>query len=223
MRPAAAISSGPAASVPRWIEEIRLHYPAVAAAFERVPRTAFLPARARLEAEEDTPVPLGVGGATISAPTMVATMLVEADLRPGQRCVEVGSGSGYLLALVAELLQGTGTIHGVEIEPRLAGASRRTLRNLGYGPPRVVVHCADGVDPDRRHGPFDRLIASCAIDAIPPAWVTTLAPDGLGVVPLGPPYDARLAVYTRRSGGAVVRWGPACSFVPFRRPPRPDI
>jgi protein-L-isoaspartate(D-aspartate) O-methyltransferase len=186
----------------------------IAEAMERIPREAFIPETYRHLAFEDEPLPLDAPGSTISAPHMVAIQLEAAGLAPGQAILEVGSGSGYLLALIAELTAPDGRVVGLEIEPGLVDHSRATLEALGYGP-RAIVLLADGRRGAPDLAPFDRIIVSCATPSILPAWREQLTPGGRIVAPVGGAWSQTLLSVGREEDGPMVR-GPDCRFVPLR-------
>lgn len=192
--------------------------PRIARAMEAVPRHRFVPPELRSSAYEDEPVPLRESGSTVSAPHMVAIQLEAADLAPGLSVLEVGSGSGYLLALIAELVGPSGRVLGIEIEPSLVVTSRETLRSLGYGA-TVSVRAGDGIEGAPDLAPFDRILVSCAVGEIAPAWRAQLAPDGRIVAPLGGPFRHRLVTVDRE--GRRLQNGPECRFVPLRGPRDP--
>jgi protein-L-isoaspartate(D-aspartate) O-methyltransferase len=195
--------------------------PRIARAMQRVPRDRFLPLAVRHLAYEDEPVPLDAPESTISAPHMVAIQLEAAALRQGQAVLEVGSGSGYLLALLAELTSPGGTIVGIEIDPGLVERSRATLASLGYAAV-ATVRLGDGRAGAPDVGPFDRIIVSCAAREVESAWREQLAPGGRIVAPIGGPWSQTLVSVGRDPEERPVL-GPECRFVPLRaergRPP----
>lgn len=189
--------------------------PRVAQAMCELPRHWFVPPLQVPLAYEDVPLPVGLE-ATISAPHMVALQLETARLSPGLRVLELGSGSGYLLALVARLVFPGGRVVGVEIEPELVERSRSVLGALGGSEVPTVVEgsaeSAPGGDP------FDRLIVSFAQpEPIPEAWGRALRPGGLLVVPLQAGGAAFLETWRKDPSGLVqAERGPACLFVPAK-------
>lgn len=192
----------------------------VAAAMASVPRHRFVPPELADEAYDDTPLPLGVGDATISAPHMVALQLEWAELAAGQRVLEVGAGSGYLAVLAATLVRPGGRVLGLEVERRLAERAGAVVRELGFAD-RVEVRCADGRAgaPDR--APFDRILVSCATPEIFPAWRRELAPDGVLVAPVGNRWGQVLRRLRRSPAGDRVEDGPPCLFVSIVAPAGP--
>lgn len=156
---------------------------AVADAFRRVPRHAFVPHGERARAYEDRPLSIGEGQ-TISAPHMVAIMVEALDLEPGHRVYEVGGGSGYHAAVAAELVGPDGAVFTVERVPELARRARRTLAELGYGD-RVRVFEGDGSRGLADHAPYDRSWVAAAAPEVPPPLLEQLARPGVLLAPVG--------------------------------------
>ncbi|HEX6143501.1 MAG TPA: protein-L-isoaspartate(D-aspartate) O-methyltransferase [Geminicoccaceae bacterium] len=174
--------------------------PAVREALLRVPREAFVPERMRHLAYANRPLPIG-HGQTISQPLVVALMTHHLGLRPGARVLDVGTGSGYQTAVLAELADEVVT---VEIVEPLALAAREALEKLGYG--NVTFRIGDGVVVARDLGPFDGVLVAAAADRVPEALVEQLAPDGRLVVPVGVRPDAQdLMLITKGQDGSLRR------------------
>src|SRR5688572_28632319 len=145
---------------------------ATLAAMRTVPRHEFVPADQRALAYEDIPLPIGQGQ-TISQPTVVALMTELIRPRPGKRVLEVGTGSGYQAAVLAE----TGCrVWTIEIFRALADEARTRLARLGYA--NVTVRHGDGYVGWREEAPFDAILVTAAADSIPPALLEQLAPSG---------------------------------------------
>lgn len=183
---------------------------AVLAALRAVPRHSFVPPGMEAEAYLDGPLPIGFGQ-TISQPYMVALMteLLEVDAR--SRVLEVGAGSGYQTAVLAELVA---EVWAVERIPQLAETARRRLGELGYDNVHVAV--GDGTLGWAAHAPYDGILVAAAADEVPAALLDQLTEGGRLVIPLGAPHrDQVLTVYRRgREGFAVERRTP-CRFVPL--------
>ena len=175
------------------------------------PRHLFVPADLQREAYQDRP--LGIGyAATISQPYIVA--LMTELLRPGgrQRVLEVGTGSGYQAAVLAQL---TGHVYTIEIVPELADSARETLRRLGYG--NVTVRQGDGYLGWPEQAPFDRIILTAAPPEIPEALIAQLAKGGRMVAPVGGWLTQNLVLIEKRLDGSIRRWTEGgVSFVPMR-------
>ena len=184
----------------------------VAEAMRHVPRHRFVPAELRASAYADEPLPLGAGVPTISAPHMVAFQLEWAAVREGHRILEVGAGSGYLAALLAELAGPKGRIHAVEIEPDLAHRARATLAELGYAD-RVDYHVGNGIEGWPEAAPFDRILVSAAARAVAPAWREQLVSGGYLIVPLGGRFEQTMYRIRWLGGKEHSETGPAVRFV----------
>lgn len=180
-------------------------------ALRRVPRHRFVPPELRNLAYLDRPLPIGEGQ-TISQPSLVARMTRLADLQPGERALDVGTGSGYQAALLAEL---AAEVDSIEIVPALARLARERLESLGYA--NVRVHTGDGALglPDR--APFDAIVVAAATPEVPPALLTQLAPGGRLVLPLGDPDEeqALVVVEKKRDGSIERRVAGLVRFVPM--------
>ncbi len=199
--------------VDRLVRSGYIKDPTIRAAFLAVPREAFVRPEDRTAAYQDVPLPIGFGQ-TISAPSMIAIMLEEARLKPGERVLEIGTGSGYHAALLASLV---GPMNAVSIErnPSLAEWGRSNLAAAGFADVAVIVGDGSLGHPDR--APYDYIIATAGAPRIPEAWPLQLSPHGRIVAPIGPsPHGQVLIVATRRPDGTLeVREGTPCAFVPL--------
>jgi protein-L-isoaspartate(D-aspartate) O-methyltransferase len=168
------------------------------AAMRAVPRHEFVPEDQRAWAYVDTPLPIG-HEQTISQPAIVAFMTQVIRPRPGLRVLEVGTGSGYQAAVLAE----TGArVWTIEIIRALADEARARLRRLGYE--RVQVRHGDGYAGWPEAAPFDAIVVTAGADSIPPALVQQLAPGGRLVMPVGDPWaDQRLVLLEKDASGRV--------------------
>jgi protein-L-isoaspartate(D-aspartate) O-methyltransferase len=189
------------------IQELR-----VREAFLTVPREAFLPPEERADAYHDTPLSIG-HNQTISAPSMIAIMLEEARLRPGERVLEIGTGSGYHVALLAFLV-GPRNVVSIERLEALAERARSNLASVGLGEVTVVVGDGSLGYPDR--APYDGIMATAAAPRIPDPWAAQLSSRGRIVAPVGPRHGQVLVVATKRADGRLeTREGTPCAFVPL--------
>lgn len=154
----------------------------VAAAMAARPRAAFLPPAARREAGYDGPLAIG-HGQTNSQPRTVAAMLALLDVRPGHRVLDVGSGSGWTTALLAELVGPSGDVLGVERVPGLVTFGAENLARTGLSQARIRA-ATPGVLGAPEDGPFDRVLVSAMATRLPEALVDQLTPSGVLVVPV---------------------------------------
>jgi protein-L-isoaspartate(D-aspartate) O-methyltransferase len=178
-------------------------------AMERVPRELFVPEELRARAYEDAALPIGKGQ-TISQPYMVARICEALALTGNERVLDIGTGSGYQAAVLAELADEVNTIERI---PELAEQARANLRAAGYE--RVSVHVGDGTLGLAERAPFAGIAVAAAAREIPPALYDQLEPRGRLVLPVGGPHGQRLELVIKSpEGPAVVRSVP-CRFVPL--------
>ncbi|MEM1416589.1 MAG: protein-L-isoaspartate(D-aspartate) O-methyltransferase [Myxococcota bacterium] len=184
--------------------------PRVLAAMRRVPRHELVPPEGRAFAYDDRPVPVGYGQ-PMSQPYVVARMSALADVAPGERVLEIGTGSGYQAAVLAEL---GAEVHTIEIVPELGDRAAENLRRLGYA--RVRVRIGDGTRGWPEAAPFDAIVVTAAPAVVPPALLQQLALGGRLVVPVGARGDQELRVIARRGETEWVETrGEAVRFVPM--------
>ncbi len=183
----------------------------VLAAFARVPRPEFVPEELRDLAWRDGPLPIREG-ATISQPYIVASMTEWAEVGRRDRVLEIGTGSGYQTAILAELAD---DVRSVEIVPELAARARAVLDRLGYT--RVRTRVGDGWQGWPEASPYDVILVTAAPEAVPPELVAQLAPGGRLVVPVGEgAWSQELLRIRRRPDGSLVRErGLSVRFVPL--------
>jgi len=160
--------------------------PSVEAAFRAVPRHRFLPRVTPQEAYRDqvvvTKIENGVPVSASSQPSFMAVMLQQLELEPGHRILEIGTGTGYNAALMAEVVGKHGKVVSVDIDAGIGAAARACLRETGYDD--VTVLCGDGTFGHVAEAPYDRIIVTVAAGDIPPALREQLVPAGRLVVPL---------------------------------------
>jgi protein-L-isoaspartate(D-aspartate) O-methyltransferase len=195
--------------VAEQLETRGIHDPRVLDAMRTVPREAFTDADDRRRAYDDIPVQIG-WGQTISQPFMVALICQEAAVRPGQRVLDVGAGSGYQAAVLAEL---GGEVHTIERIAELAERAREKLRAAGYG--HVSVHVGDGSLGLPEHGPYEAITVAAAAPEPPPTLYDQLVDGGRLVVPIGDRAAQRLEVVVRSPEGPAVVHSVPCRFVPL--------
>jgi protein-L-isoaspartate(D-aspartate) O-methyltransferase len=181
----------------------------VLAAMERVPREAFVPPDLRRRAYDDVALPIG-SGQTISQPYMVARICEELGLDGDERVLDVGTGSGYQAAVLAQL---AAEVHSIERLPELAEQARRNFAEAAIE--NVEVHVGDGSLGDPEHAPFEGIAVAAAAPDFPQALYDQLTLGGRLVVPVGGRRGQRLEVIVRSpEGPAVIRSVP-CRFVPL--------
>jgi protein-L-isoaspartate(D-aspartate) O-methyltransferase len=182
----------------------------VLAAMERVPRHEFVPKSLLDEAYNDHPLPIGIGQ-TISQPYMVAIMLEALKLTPSDNVLEVGTGSGYVTALLAEMVAQIVTI---ERHAGLANRAEQLLASLGYRNIQFVI--GDGSFGLPQQSPYDAIIVSAATTQIPPALLAQLREPGRMIIPVGPGDDQQeLQLIEMQNGQPHVTARDACRFVPL--------
>ncbi len=176
----------------------------------RIPRHLFVDAAYRGQAYDDHPLPIGEGQ-TISQPYVVALMTEALGLESSDRVLEIGTGSGYQAAVLAEIAR---EVYTLEIRQALAERAARTLSDLGYR--NVQVRHADGYFGWEEHAPFDAIIITAAANHIPPPLIKQLREGGRLIVPLGSTvYYQTLTLATKRKGNLdVVQLCPV-AFVPM--------
>lgn len=181
----------------------------VLAAMAHVPRHEFVADIYREEAYDDHPVPIG-DGQTISQPFIVALMLEALQLTGEERVLEVGTGSGYQAALLAEL---SPRVYSIERNPTLAESAQSTLVRLGYGNVTVVV--GDGGIGLPEKAPFDAIVVSAAAPAVPQLLFEQLLDGGRMIVPVGPISAQQLQLVRKHDDHAVIQTREMCRFVPL--------
>jgi protein-L-isoaspartate(D-aspartate) O-methyltransferase len=181
----------------------------VLAAMELVPRHEFVPAEFRAQVYEDHPIPIGEGQ-TVSQPYIVAIMLQALALKPSDTVLEIGTGSGYQTALLAEL---THQVYSVERHASLAHMAAATLRRLGYANVDVVL--GDGSNGLPAKAPFDAIVVSAAAPQIPSPLFEQLRDGGRMVIPVGPAQAQELQLVRKKAGQLLVTSLEGCRFVPL--------
>jgi protein-L-isoaspartate(D-aspartate) O-methyltransferase len=182
----------------------------VLAALARVPRHEFVPAGQRAQAYADGPLPIG-HGQTISQPYIVAFMTAALDPRPGDRVLEIGTGSGYQAAVLSGLVA---EVYSMELVEPLARRAEADLRRLGYA--NVRVRAGDGYRGWPEAAPFDAIMVTCAPEQVPQALVDQLKIGGRMMIPVGPASGAQeLYLLRKRPGGLETKAVLPVRFVPM--------
>ncbi len=181
---------------------------AVLRAMRQVPRHEFVPPESRGQAYGDHPLPIGEGQ-TISQPYIVALMTELLQLRPEDRVLEIGTGSGYQAAVLAEIVK---QVYTIEIIPSLARHAEQTLERLHYD--NVEVRAGDGYLGWPDAAPFDGVIVTAAPEKVPQPLLDQLKTGGRLVIPIGK-YHQELVVYTKTENGVTSRREAAVRFVPM--------
>lgn len=178
-------------------------------AFLSVDRRFFVPSDFSSDAYKDSPVPIGFGQTT-SQPVMIAEMLEEAKIKEGEKVLEVGAGSGYLLALLHKL----GAIpFGVERISELAERSQKNLKRAGIN--EIPIKVGDGTLGWKEESPFDKIIVSAAASEIPEELLEQLKVGGILLAPVGSSYIQRLTVVRKTETGFSKEHKTPCVFVPL--------
>jgi protein-L-isoaspartate(D-aspartate) O-methyltransferase len=187
--------------------------PAVRRAMQRVPRHRFVPAELQAMAYANHPLPIGAGQ-TISQPFIVALMTELLDLKPGDRVLEVGTGSGYQAAVLAEC---AAQVYSIEIVRPLGERAAALLNELGYR--NIEVRIGDGYRGWSEAAPFDAIMVTAAPDHVPQPLIEQLKPGGRLVVPVGPQSSGQelLVIVKSADGRTVSRRALPVRFVPLTR------
>jgi protein-L-isoaspartate(D-aspartate) O-methyltransferase len=178
-------------------------------AMAKVPRDQFVPENFRAQAYEDHPIPIGENQ-TVSQPYIVAIMLEALSIQPGNKVLEVGTGSGYQTALLAEL---SGHVYSIERHPSLAASAFAAMLRLGYE--NVTITVGDGSQGFQSHAPFDAIIVSAAAPQIPASLFEQLKELGRMVIPIGPEEAQQLQLVEKKNGAPVITVLEPCRFVPL--------
>jgi protein-L-isoaspartate(D-aspartate) O-methyltransferase len=180
-------------------------------AFLAVPRDVFLPGFLKKYSYVDTPLDIGQGQ-TISAPHMVAIMCESLDIQQGQKILEIGTGSGYHAAVVAQLVGKSGMVYTIERFESLAKKAKASLKNIDCQ--NVVVEVGDGSCGLPSYRPYDRIYVTCAAPCVPPPLVEQLSDPGKLLVPVGDMY-CELTILVKEKGKTSMHQLGGCAFVPL--------
>ena len=178
-------------------------------AMRRVPRHEFVPEVLQQDAYEDHPLPIGEGQ-TISQPYIVAAMLEHLSLQATDRVLEIGTGSGYVTALLSLLCV---EVFSIERHAQLAASAATILQRLGRR--NIKIKVGDGSQGWPEYAPFDAILVSAATAEIPPALFTQLNEKGRLIIPIGPPSSQELQLIRKIGGRPEVKILEGCRFVPL--------
>jgi len=190
--------------IPRGIKDVR-----VLDAMRRVPRHAFMDSSLQHNAYDDMALPIGEGQ-TISQPYMVAVMTELLELSGNERVLEIGTGSGYQAAILAELSR---EVYTVERLPSLAEIAKQKLRSLSYD--NIHVRFGNGTLGWPERSPFDRIIVTAAAPKIPEPLMEQLAMDGILLAPIGSRFSQQLLKVRKTRKGVYEEYHTPCIFVPL--------
>lgn len=196
------------------VSEGYLKTPKVIEAFRKVKREDFIEPDFSSSAYVDTPLPIP-GGQTTSAPHMYAIMLELARLKGGEKILEVGTGSGYNAALMAEMAGKKGKIISIEFDPYLTKFAKKNLEKGEYN--NVIVLEGDGSKGYKKGKPYDLIIVTCATPEIYREWKDQLKTGGIILAPLGSGYWQELVLLRKTRNGLAEEKHGGCVFVPLRR------
>ncbi len=181
-------------------------------AMRKVPRHLFVPKEYLNEAYDDNPLPIGYGQ-TISQPYIVAFMTEVVQPSEKKKALEIGTGSGYQAAVLAEIID---KVYSIEIVPELAKESSERLKNLGYK--NILVKYGDGYKGWPEHAPFDIIIVTAAAEQIPQPLIDQLAENGRLVIPVGAPSAIQELILIIKKNGKIEKSRLTfVRFVPFKR------
>lgn len=184
--------------VERQIAARGLDDPQLLAAFRAVPREEFVSSDYAGNAYQDSPLPIE-NGQTISQPYIVALTIYAARIGPGDKVLEVGAGSGYAAAVIAQIAE---EVVAIERHHQLAELARQRMERLGYGNVRIVE--GDGTLGWPEGAPFDAIVAAASGSHVPQSWIAQLKPGGLIVMPLGQPHGVQsLVKVTKQADGTL--------------------
>lgn len=200
--------------VQKLTQEGRISSAEVIRAMETVPRELFVLPESINIAYHDTPLSIGEGQ-TISAPHMVGIMVEALDLKSGQNVLEVGAGSGYHAAVVAEIIRPRGKIYSIELVPKLVEFAKANIKNAKLSD-IVEIVLGDGSIGLKEHSPYDRIFVACASPDIPPPLLTQLKEDGKLLIPAGTGFYSDL-IQCHKKGGKIHKKNlGGCAFVPMK-------
>ncbi len=198
--------------VKRHIEKRGVKDAAVLKAMRTVKRHLFVPENSIPNAYDDRPLPIGYGQ-TISQPYIVAYMTEAIKPKPEFKVLEIGTGSGYQAAVLAEIVK---EVYTIEIVPQLGNAAANRLKKLGYK--NVQVKVGDGYYGWKEHGPYDAIVVTAAAEFVPPPLLEQLKDGGKMIIPIGSPFMTQMLMLVEKKGKkATTKSLLPVVFVPFTR------
>ncbi len=198
--------------VTRQIESRGIRDHRVVRAMRRVPRHSFVPSYRQRQAYDDTPIPIGYGQ-TISQPYIVAYMTEVIALESEHRVLEIGTGSGYQAAVLAEIVS---EVYSIEIIPELAQTAERVINELEYT--NIQVKQGDGYYGWEEEAPFDAIVVTAAAEHIPPPLLAQLKDGGKMIIPVGSPFMVQNLMLVEKKGESITTTSlMPVRFVPFTR------
>jgi protein-L-isoaspartate(D-aspartate) O-methyltransferase len=163
----------------------------------KVKREQFVWDKYKSEAYSDTPLPIP-GGVTISAPHMHAIFMSALKLETGDKVLEVGAGSGILLAYMKEVVGGKGEVYGIEVIEEVYEFAKNNLKKAGYGK-KVKLVLGDGSNGLPKYAPYDKIVSGASAPKIPKPWIDQLKPGGIIVTPVGPTHGRQDLIYLEKT------------------------
>lgn len=198
--------------VNRQIRDRGVTDPAVLRSMRRVKRHLFVPPGQSGNAYEDRPLPIGFGQ-TISQPFIVGYMTEVIRPKPEFKVLEIGTGSGYQAAVLAEIVK---EVYTIEIIPELGESAKARLERLGYSNAKVKI--ADGYDGWKEHAPYDAIVVTAAAEYIPPPLIEQLKDRGKIIIPVGSPFMTQMLMLVEKKGNKTTTKSLfPVAFVPFTR------
>ena len=181
-------------------------------AMKKVPRHLFVPGDMQSSAYQDRPLPIGLGQ-TISQPYIVAFMTEAIRPKKTDVVLEIGTGSGYQAAVLAEIVK---EVYTLEIIPELGMMAKERLKSMGYE--NIFAKVSDGYHGWSEHAPFDAIVVTAAAEEVPQPLIEQLADGGRMIIPVGPAFDIQnLVMVTKKNGEVKQKKLFAVRFVPFKR------
>ncbi len=198
--------------VRQQIEKRGIDHQATLHAMRNVERHLFVPSGQQRRAYDDGPMPIGYGQ-TISQPYIVAYMTQLVNPGPGDRVLEIGAGSGYQAAILAEIVK---EVYTIEIIPELGNRAKELLESLNYD--NVEVITGDGYFGHEKHAPYDAIVVTAAAEYIPPPLIAQLKDGGKMIIPVGSPFLVQTLMLVEKDGDKITTTNlMPVRFVPFTR------